>query len=146
MSKKVTIIIIVFLIILLTVVGCVFTLKRQLSKNTSDIPIDISKVTNSEIIDLLRTNNDSLDYIEKCKDFKIEKKSPLTKESILEGQNGENFKEVYQGLDLEDNRYLRADLMNAAGSWGLITVLDFKTKSVIKAFGLMLISAGVDVE
>jgi len=59
-----------------------------------------------------------LDYIERYKNFKIEKKTLLTKESILAGQNGENFKEVYQSLDLEDNRYLRADLMNAAGELG----------------------------
>ena len=146
MRKKIVFIVFVFLVILSAIIGYFFVFKEQPAKSTPDILIDISKITDDEIINLLRTNNDGLDYIEKYKDFKIDKKTPLTKESILSGQNGENFKEVYQGLDLEDNRYLRADLMNSTGNWGLIAVLDLKAKSVVKAFGLMLINAGVQTK
>jgi hypothetical protein len=107
---------------------------------------DILKTTDAEIIKLLKTNTDSAEYMNKYVDFKIGEKTLLNKDSISAGQNGQNFQEVYQGLELEDNRYLRVDLMNSAGDWGLITVLDFKTKTVTKAFGLMLIDASAGIK
>ncbi|MBU3934426.1 hypothetical protein KKC00_00425 [Patescibacteria group bacterium] len=146
MNKKIALIIFGFLIVFLVVAGYFLIFNKQPDKNKANILQDLSKTTDSDIIDLLKTNNDSLAYIEKYKDFKIEKKTVLTKESILTGQNGKNFKEVYQNLDLEDNRYLRTDLINTAGNWGLIAVLDFKNKSVVKAFGLMLVSAGMEIK
>ncbi|MGA2417847.1 MAG: hypothetical protein ABSF55_01225, partial [Candidatus Staskawiczbacteria bacterium] len=73
-------------------------------------------------------------------DKKIDKKEILTKESIVAGQNGPNFKEVYQGLELQDSRYMRVDLMNQAGDKGLITVIDFKNQTVPKAYGIVLLN------
>ena len=132
--KQKHIIIIVFVIAITA--GIFFLFKNQ-------SPKDISKITDKEIINLLEKNKDSLDYMERYKDFKIEKKISLTKESILEGQNAERFKEVYQDLSLEDNRYLRVDLINITGDKGLITVLDLKTREVPKVYGLILLKSGV---
>ena len=39
-------------------------------------------------------------------DFKINNKEILTKESIMPGKMA-NFKEVYQGLELQNGRYMR---------------------------------------
>jgi len=145
MSRKNTIILILSLVVLLVAVGYFLIYSNQPTEE-NNLPLDLSNVSDDQIISLLRTNEDALWYLDKYKDFRIEKKIILTPESIVAGQEGENFKEVYQDLDLEANRYLRADLMNAAGSWGLISVLDFKTNSVAKAFGLMMLSAGIEAQ
>jgi|GEM_PF-5832137 len=109
-------------------------------------PIDISKITNEQIVSLLRTNPDSAGYINKYKDFKITSAVALTKDSIASGQAGQNFKEVYQDLELEDGRYMRVDLMNQEGNYGMITVLDLNTGSVLKAFAMLLMQAGVQTK
>jgi hypothetical protein len=105
---------------------------------SKDEPLNISEVSDNEIVLLLEKNKDCSDYIKKYSDFKIQDKTILTKDSIIVGQNGQNFKEVYQGLELEDNRYMKVDLMNLNGDRGMITVIDFKTKQVPKAYGVML--------
>ena len=74
-------------------------------------------------------------------DFKINNKEILTKESIIAGQNGPNFKEVYQGLELQNGRYMRIDLINQAGDRGLIAVIDFKKQTVLKAYGIILLKS-----
>ncbi|TSC54181.1 MAG: hypothetical protein LiPW30_751 [Parcubacteria group bacterium LiPW_30] len=107
---------------------------------------DITKIIDQDIIAALSTNPDAKDYMQKNSDFKITGKAILTKDSILAGQTAENFKEVYQGLDLEDERYLKVDLMNTAGDNGLVAVLDFKESKVLKAYGLILLRAGVGGE
>jgi len=136
---------VIFIVLLLTA-GYFFIYRETFLGNDSSTLKDISQFSDEDIVALLKTNPDSSEYMGKYKDFKIGKRTVLTKESILEGQNGENFKEVYQGLDIENNRYLRADLMNSAGDWGLITILDFKKRTVAKVFGMLLISTGVEVK
>lgn len=126
--KQKKIFLILFVIIVL--VGTFFLFKNSPRQ-------DIFKLSDKEIIALLKENKDSLDYIEKYSDFRIEKKTILNKENILEGQKGESFKEVYRDLILEDNRYLKVELINRGGDYGLIAVLDLKTKTVPKAFGLI---------
>ena len=112
--------------------------------NSASFPAkDITKITDQDVIAALNTNADAKNYMEKNKDFKITGKAILTKDDITEGQTAENFKEVYGGLDLEDNRYLKVDLMNAVGDRGLVSVLDFKENKVIKAYGLILLKAGI---
>lgn len=138
--KKVVIIILVTIVVLIVLVSGFFLFFQN------QTPEDLSKISDKKIIELLKKNSAALEYIERYKDFKIEKKTALTKDSILEGQNGENFKEVYQGLEMEDNRYLRVDLINSVGSQGLIAVLDFKNKEVPKAFGLILLKSSVKTE
>ena len=141
LSKNIIITIIVLIIAVIAVLVFFFP-----KKELPELPKETSEITNEEIIELLKENKDSLSYIERYPGFKIEAKTVLTKESILEGQEGPNFKEVYQDLSLEDNRYLRVDLMNSAGDKGLITIIDAKTKTVPKAFGILMIKAGVEVE
>jgi hypothetical protein len=81
-------------------------------------PLDLSKVSDSQIISLLDKNPDAKEYMQSHPDFRIENKTILTKESILAGRNGPNFREIYQILELQDNRYMRVDLINSAGDKG----------------------------
>lgn len=106
-------------------------------------PKDLSKITDIQIMLLLSKNSDAKEYMQNHPDFKIKDKAVLTKESILAGQNGQNFKEVYQGLGLENNRYLKVDLINGSGSNGLVAVLDFKTGQTLKAYGIIFLQASV---
>lgn len=138
MPFKQKVLVIIVVIIVAAAIGFVF-IKNRVMK-------DLSKITDEEIINLLEKNNDGLEYIEKNKDFKIEVKTLLTKENIIEGQEGENFKEVYQGLILENNRYLKVDLINGTGDRGLIAVLDLKTQGVPRVFGLLLLKGDVKKE
>lgn len=131
MLKKIIILICIFLVLLIL---AIFLVKIFLSK-------DIAKIQDKEIINILKTNTDGLNYINKYPDFKINKKEVLTKESIIEGQNAQNFKEVYQGLVLENNRYLKVDLINLSNTSGLVTVLDFKNKQVVKVFAILMLEA-----
>lgn len=131
-KKKIALLIIVILVI----TGFVFIYKDKLLRKPSEI-------SNEEIIALLRTDKDGLDYLENNQNFQIKKKSVLTETDIFEGQKGENFKEVYQGLSLENNRYLKVDLMNQQGTNGLIAVLDLKDSKILKVFGLLLFKSEV---
>lgn len=133
MKKNISIIILVILVALIA--AAIFFVYNQ-------SPQDLSKISDSQIVSLLNKNSDARDYIKNHPDFKIEKKEILTKQSIVAGQNGENFKDVYQGLELQDNRYMLVSLMNPAGDRGLISVIDFKTKTTIRAYGLLLLTAG----
>lgn len=136
MSLKTEIIIIFVIVLMLAIIVGIYFWKNNQAG-------DIAKISDREIILLLRGNMDAGEYIKSYPDFKINKKEVLTKESILAGQNGQNFKEVYQGLELENSRYLKVDLINGAGDRGLISVIDFKEKKVLKSYGLILLSAGV---
>ena len=100
---------------------------------------NIFTIKNEEIITYLKKNDDAREYIEKNADFLIKSKEVLTKNSIIAGRSGQNFKEVYQDLELEDERYLKIDLMNKPGDRGFIAVLDYKTKEVKKAYGVILL-------
>ena len=131
MTKKVIILICIFLVLLISAIFLVniFSLKN------------IYKIQDKEIISLLKTNIDGLNYINKYPDFKINKKEILTKESIKSGQDALDFKEVYQNLDLENNRYIKVDLINLNNINGLIAVLDFKENKVVKVFGILMLES-----
>lgn len=99
--------------------------------------------TDEEIISVLNKNQDCKNYMQKNPDFKIQKKTVLTKESILEGQNGQKFKEIYIGLELQNNRYIMVNLINNAGNSGFIAVIDFEKNEVLKAYGMLLFNSSV---
>lgn len=125
--------IILAIIVLVVLVGAFFLFFYDTA------PKDLSGISEAEIAGLLATNDDVKNYMQKYPDFVISKKEILTPESIEIGKDGPNFKEVYYDLELEDNRYMRVDLMNQAGKDGLIIVLDFRKEEVIKAYGVLLI-------
>lgn len=127
--------IVLIIAVIIVVAFAVFFLLKTANKNPAEI-------SDEQIIALLKTNSDSLKYIENHPDFKIDKKVLLTKSSILDGQAGENFKEVYQDLEPIDSRYLRVDLINGQGDSGLITVLDIQNNTVLKAYALILLKIG----
>jgi len=127
--------IIIFVIVILAVAAVFLFAFYNKSGN------DISKISDRDIIKFLQKNQDAKDYMQNYPDFKIDKKTILSKDDIIQGQNGQNFKEVYQELELEDNRYVKIDLMNLSSDRGLIAVIDFKTKAVLKAYGIMLFKA-----
>jgi hypothetical protein len=95
--------------------------------------------TDDEIIQMLKNNSDATEYMKRNPDFKIVNKTLLTRETILKGQNATYFKEIYQNLLLEDNRYLKIDLMDFKTNHGLISIIDLKEGKVIKVYGIILI-------
>jgi cell division protein YceG involved in septum cleavage len=133
MNKKAIYIscIVVVLIAIVLAVYLFYTYPKKLK--------NISEINNNDIVVALKANQDAKEYMESHKDFKIVTKTILTKDDILQGQNGQNFKEVYLGLELEDSRYIKIDLMNEAGSNGLVAVFDFKEDRVLRAYGIMLL-------
>jgi len=132
MKKNVLIICVVTLAILLAAIG-LFLYNQK--------PQDLAKVSDSQIISLLNKNSDAKEYIQNHSDFKIQNKTILTKESIMAGRNGASFREVYQGLELQDNRYVLVNLINSTGDKGLIAAVDFETKTAPVAYGLLLLKA-----
>lgn len=102
---------------------------------------DIYKMQDKEIINVLKKNSNSNNFIKKYPDFKIEKKEILTKQGIIIAKDAQDFKEVYQNLELEDKRYLKIDLVNANNSSGLIAVLDFKKNQIIKVFDVLILES-----
>jgi len=135
MKKYTAIILLVILVVLLAILSLVYFVFQD------KIPKNLSLVNNQKIIKILKNNADIQIYTKTNPDFKIESKEVLTKESIIAGQNGQNFKEVYQGLELEENRYIKIQLMNQSGNSGFVAVIDFNDNSVPKAFGLVLFEA-----
>lgn len=131
MKKNILIIFGIVLVILIIVVFLAY------NKNTQDI----SKISDNQIISILEKNPDAKDYMQNHNDFKIDKKEILTEEIIRLRQSGVNFKEVYEGLEFEDNRYIKVDLINQAGDRGMVVVVDFKEKTVPHAYGIILLKA-----
>jgi hypothetical protein len=152
MTKYLKIIIIIAIVVLVLCLAGFLVYKMYIAKlvkpaensvlNSNSLA-DLSKVKDDDIKSLLSKNADSWEYIEKYKDFTIQEKEILTKESIVAGRSAENFKEIYQDLALENNRYVKVQLMDKSGGMGLIAVLDFKEKQVPKAYRLILFSGSV---
>jgi hypothetical protein len=138
MQKNAKIFLIAFLI--LVIVGFVFFA----FKDREITPRNLSKITDQEIIGILKKDKDIKEYIQKYPDFKIENKEVLTRESILVGQNAQSLQQIYQDLEFEDNRYIKVQLMDLAGQNGFFGVIDFKNNSVIKAFGILLFKASAE--
>ena len=130
-------------VVLVMICLCAVAVFYSYWNRQDNFPKDISKATNKQIIGLLEKNKDGANYIAKYPDFRVDKKMVLDKDSIIAGQSGQNFKEVYQGLELENNRYMRVDLMNQSGDRGLIAVLDFKTQQTVKAYGVVLVKSAI---
>jgi hypothetical protein len=99
---------------------------------------NLSLISDSQIISILKTSSDVQEYIKSHPDFKIDKKEILTKEGIITGSNGVNFREAYSGLSPEDGRYMRVDLTNQAGDRGMIIMIDFKKNEVVFSALLLL--------
>jgi len=142
-NKKIILWIVVAVLLVVILIFGYLIFKNQSLKNQ---PINPFLAKDEEIISILKTNKDIEIYTEKYPDFKINNKVILTKDSILAGQNDQNFQPVYLGLDLEDNRYMKVDLMDQLGSNGFIGVIDFKNNSVTKAFGILLLQAQASVK
>lgn len=124
---------IIFCVVIVLVVAVTFFVYSQSQK-----PLDPTKVSDSQIISMLRKNSNAQYYMGNHSDFLISKKQILTREDIINGQNGANFREVYLGLKLEDSRYMTVNLMNPAANNGLVAVIDFKKNEVLRAYGIML--------
>jgi hypothetical protein len=136
------IIILFSVVVIIAISGIVFVFNTNPhNKNLQIQTKDLSSVSEQEIVKILKTNTDVQQYMQKFSDFTIKSKEILTKESILAGQAGQVFQALYYGLDLENNRYMKVELMNVAGSNGFITAIDFKNNSVPKAFGILLLQA-----
>lgn len=133
---KKNILISIFILLAILIVLVIFFMYNQ---KRSGGYSDLSKVSDSQVVSLLNKNPDAKDYLKVHPDYIIEDKIILTKESILAQRSGANFKEVYQGLEFQDNRYMRIDLINSAGDRGLVSVLDFKNNTVPKAYGIILL-------
>ncbi|MBU3896288.1 hypothetical protein KKG36_03195 [Patescibacteria group bacterium] len=93
-----------------------------------------------DIVSILKTDPDAKEFIAEHENYEMTSKV-LTAEDIEEGKSGQDFKEVYQDLESEDGRYLKADLVD--GSKGIIAVLDLKAKKVLKVFGLIKLGTGI---
>jgi hypothetical protein len=134
MNKKRIAILSAILIIFLVIIGFTYFVLQNKNK-----PIkDLSLLNDTEIIEILKTNKDIKEYTKNYPDFKIENKEILTKDSIAFGQNGNNLQPLYYGLELEDNRYMKVQLMDSIGSNGFFGIIDAKDSSVQKAFGILL--------
>ncbi|MCD6558232.1 MAG: hypothetical protein J7K31_04380, partial [Candidatus Aenigmarchaeota archaeon] len=87
---------------------------------------------------ILKQNNEVLGYMEKNPDYQVLNTSILSADEIREKQNGTQFRELYENLTLEDNRYVKVDLMGESGH-GLMTIIDLNKGEVVKVFGIILI-------
>jgi len=143
MNKNIKIFVVPFVFAIIAVL-IYFAFFFNFAKN-SIAKKDINTITDAEIIEVLKTNTDVSDYIGRNSDFSIVNKEILTKDNILKGKNGKSFQPVYEGLNLEDNRYMKVDLTNAGGNEGYMTVIDFNDMSVQKAFGLLLFQGSANL-
>lgn len=143
MDKNIRIILLVVLAVLLSA-GFFYLSFILGGKNKKSKDVDMFSATDKEVVEILKTNKDVAEYTQAHSDFKIESREILKKESILAGQQGQNFQAVYSGLELEDNRYMKVQLINTEGNNGFITVIDSKDNSVPKAFGILLFKASTN--
>ncbi len=127
---------IILVIVVLAALGGIFFISKPLSPKSSAV------MDEEEISSLLKKDVDTLAYINKYPEFKIEDKIVLSKEDVIKGQAGQNFKEVYQDLGPESGRYMKLDLINGQGDRGLIVVIDLKEQKVLKSFEIIKIGIG----
>lgn len=142
MNRK-TVLSIVLVVVLVMIVFISVYLVFQ-NKDLKKQQKDLSLISNEEIVEILKTDKDIEAYTQKYSDFKIISKEILTKDSILAGQNGQNLQPLYYGLELENDRYMKVQLMDRLGSNGFFGVIDSKDNSVTKAFGILLFQASAE--
>lgn len=133
---------ILFCVLVFLILGICFYLFIYQNNQQKNIRVrDLAYVGDDEIVKILKTNKDIAEYTQKYPDFKIESKEILTTEKIAEGQKDQNFAVVYYGLESQDGRYMKVQLMDQVGSHGFIGVIDFNDNKVLKAFGILLFQA-----
>ena len=102
---------------------------------TASVPSDI------QVFDLLRSNSDSLEFLQKYPDSAVTNKTLLHGEDIINGLSGPRFKELYQNISVEDDRYVFVELSSGSDR-SLISILDLKEQKVTKAFWIILVKMG----
>lgn len=100
-----------------------------------------NNVSDAKIVEILKTNSNVLDFIERNPDFYVKTKEILTKETIIEKKESKDFAPLYTDLSLDDNRYMEIWLMNTEGGEGYATIIDFWQLVVSKAYGILLFKA-----
>ena len=93
----------------------------------------------NKILNILKQNNEVLGYMKKNPNYEILNITYLSSDEIAEKQNGTYFRELYENLTLENNRYVKVDLIDKNTNRGLMTIIDLEKQKVIKIFGLLLI-------
>ena len=96
------------------------------------------RTSEEKLLEILKQNDEVAGYMEKNPDYQILNISILSADEIREKQNGTQFRELYENLTLEDNRYVKVDLMDKSGH-GLMTIIDLNKGEVVKVFGIILI-------
>ena len=133
---------ILILCFVLLLVLAIFVVANPSKKDNKQAVKDNNLASEKELINLLKKDDDVLAYINKYRSFRIENKNILSEEEIINKQNGQELKEVYQDINPENDRYVRVDLIDGSGSNGLIVVIDLKEQKVIKSFDIINISIG----
>ena len=128
--------IIILCILIAIVIFFVLTQKSVVQNKENDI------VSDQEIKDILRKNKDASEYLDLYEKTNVKERVILSKEDILAGQQGETFKEIYEGLSLDDNKYMRVQLINEKGDRGIVSTIDLVKKEPVYVFGVILL--GVD--
>ncbi len=138
-------IIIGVVIIIIAVVA--FSLKTKFIKDKQEVSLEKEEkeLTREEIVSVLQQNEKGADYLEKNDVFEIGENKPLTKEDILKNQKEKRYKEIYQDLSPEDNKYSKVTLINEAGK-GLFLILDLNNQKVVEIHDLILLKAQVKPE
>jgi hypothetical protein len=115
----------------------VFTEKvEEEQKETEKIKAVISDVIiDEEMLEIIRLDATGLTFLEGYDNFKISTKKLLNKEEIEKRKKEGDFKEIFEPLLIEDERYLKVRLDDWDGGRGIVGTIDIKeSKPVIIHF------------
>jgi len=137
----------VLLIILLLLLGGAllyyFTLTEEMEVTEEEEAEEIKAeeeevITDEEMLEILEKDSTGLTFLEKYDNFRVSTKELLTKEKIEERKERGDFKEIFEPLLLEDERYLKVRLDDWEGGRGIIATIDLNGGGPVIVHNLFL--------
>ena len=95
-------------------------------------------ITDEEMMGILKEDDTGLVFLGEYDNFQISTKEVLTKEKIERRKEEGDFKEIFEPLLIEDDRYLKVRLEDWEGGRGVIGTIDLKEKEPVIVHNLFL--------
>ena len=124
------------LIILIILLGAFFFYYSQ----NREIENPEEVLNKEQITALLENNETGAEFMQNYGDFEVEKINPLTKEEIEERRIEGDYREMFEPLLLEDDRYVEMEVVSKERDLGLVSIVDLKEDEIVEIYYLFLVT------
>ncbi len=123
------------------ILALVLVFLMMTEKDSLDVIEEVDPpITREEIVEMLKTDEVGLAFLENYDGFKIERRELLSKEEIERRAIEGDYKEIYEDLSLEDDRYVMIRIAEREKNRGLVGTLDMEASVAVSLYNLFLIN------